>query len=118
MPRNLIFRGIDLLIATLYVNSYLALLNAPYYIQPNDTEAVEISEFRAHRPSLHNRELEAERLEESRKNVFKHPCDHDDTLHATCLVRVAMKLVAAIAEISPQRDRVTLTQDVGLPKVP
>ncbi|OAX33156.1 hypothetical protein K503DRAFT_859946 [Rhizopogon vinicolor AM-OR11-026] len=66
MPGNLIFAGIDFFIATLtfqvYVNSYLALLNAPYYIQPNDTEAVEISEFRAHRPSLHSRELEAERL--------------------------------------------------------
>jgi hypothetical protein len=72
-----------------YVNSYFALLNARYYIQPNDSDAIDISEFRAHRPPLHSRGLEAERLQESRENVFN-PYDHDDTLHATCLVQVAM----------------------------
>ncbi|OJA10583.1 hypothetical protein AZE42_04642 [Rhizopogon vesiculosus] len=76
MP-NLVSLGVEFLIAKLYVNSYLALLNARYYLQPDDTEVAEISEFRAHRPSLHSRGLEVDELQESRKNVFKHPDGHD-----------------------------------------
>ncbi|OAX31956.1 hypothetical protein K503DRAFT_805635 [Rhizopogon vinicolor AM-OR11-026] len=60
MPSNLIFIGVEFLIAGLYINSYLALLNAGYYLQPNDSDTVNISEFRAHQPSMQSTELEAE----------------------------------------------------------
>ncbi|KAH7911124.1 hypothetical protein BJ138DRAFT_22956 [Hygrophoropsis aurantiaca] len=36
MPRNFIFLGVGFLTAKLYVNAYLALLNARYYISPSD----------------------------------------------------------------------------------
>ncbi|KAJ8597678.1 hypothetical protein M405DRAFT_803429 [Rhizopogon salebrosus TDB-379] len=72
MPRDFIYLGIEFLIAKLYVNSYIALLNAPYYLQPKN-----LSELRVHhdRPTLHSGESEAENL---RKNMFKHSYDHDD----------------------------------------
>ncbi|KAG1733070.1 uncharacterized protein EDB91DRAFT_654525 [Suillus paluster] len=35
MPNNFIFLSIQFLVAKLYVNSFLALLNAPYYLKPN-----------------------------------------------------------------------------------
>ncbi|KAG2159080.1 uncharacterized protein EDB93DRAFT_1245636 [Suillus bovinus] len=34
MPHNFIFLGVDFLVAKLYVNSFFALLNARYYLQP------------------------------------------------------------------------------------
>ncbi|KAG1790692.1 uncharacterized protein HD556DRAFT_1445974 [Suillus plorans] len=34
MPYNFIFIGIDFLVAKLYVNSFLALLNARYFLEP------------------------------------------------------------------------------------
>ncbi|OJA07942.1 hypothetical protein AZE42_12630 [Rhizopogon vesiculosus] len=53
-------------------------MNARYYLRPNDTEHVNISEFRAHRPSLQtSRDSKAEDLQESRMNVFKHPQDDE-----------------------------------------
>ncbi|KAJ8590751.1 hypothetical protein M405DRAFT_815512 [Rhizopogon salebrosus TDB-379] len=71
MPRNFISISIEFLIAKLYVNSYIALLNAPYYLQPKN-----LSELRHHdRPTLHSGESEGENL---RKNTFRHSYDHDD----------------------------------------
>jgi hypothetical protein len=49
-------------------------MNARYYLRPNDTEHVNISEFRAHCPSLDSK------VEEDlgpRMNVFKHPQDDE-----------------------------------------
>ncbi|OAX30775.1 hypothetical protein K503DRAFT_172549, partial [Rhizopogon vinicolor AM-OR11-026] len=35
MPNNFVYLGIEFLLAKLYINSYIALLNARYYLQPN-----------------------------------------------------------------------------------
>ncbi|KAG0709606.1 hypothetical protein DFH29DRAFT_6404 [Suillus ampliporus] len=78
MPRNFIFLGIEFLVTKLYVNSFLALLNAPYYLQarPDTTSS---SEFHmrhgVYRSGLHIRTLQDEELQTSRKNIFKHPGD-------------------------------------------
>lgn len=73
-----------------YVNSYLALLNAPHYLQPSEPDTVNISTFHAHRPSLHTRELEAEEVQESRKDVVKHPYGQDNELYPARPVQVVM----------------------------
>ncbi|KAJ8584257.1 hypothetical protein M405DRAFT_827083 [Rhizopogon salebrosus TDB-379] len=71
MPNNFIYVAVEFLVTKLYVNSFLALMNARYYLQPNPTEHVVISEFRAHRPSLHSSEQKAEGLQASQMNMFK-----------------------------------------------
>jgi hypothetical protein len=58
-----------------YVNSYLALLNAHYYLQPDSSDTADISEFRAHRPASHNRELEDEKHQNSSRDVCRLPYD-------------------------------------------
>ncbi|KAG0697040.1 hypothetical protein DFH29DRAFT_173641 [Suillus ampliporus] len=84
MPRNFIFLSIEFLEAKLYVNSFLALLNASYYLQP-DTDTIDSSEFRmrhaVYRPELHVRGSQDEELQASRKNMFKDP--DDKVAHAT-----------------------------------
>ncbi|KAG0704121.1 hypothetical protein DFH29DRAFT_400960 [Suillus ampliporus] len=45
MPRNFIFLSIEFLVAKLYVNSFLALLNAAYYLRSN-ASTIDSSEFR------------------------------------------------------------------------
>ncbi|KAJ8590749.1 hypothetical protein M405DRAFT_861089 [Rhizopogon salebrosus TDB-379] len=72
MPENFIFVGIQFMASSLYVNSYFALLNARYYLQAKEPEINDISDFRAHRPSLHSWQSEAENLQESGKDVLKH----------------------------------------------
>jgi hypothetical protein len=66
-----------------YVNSYIALLNAPYHLQPKN-----LSELRPHhnRPTLHSGGSEAESL---RKDTFKHSHDHDDRAHPLQAVKVS-----------------------------
>ncbi|KAH7923817.1 hypothetical protein BV22DRAFT_556330 [Leucogyrophana mollusca] len=39
MPRNLVFVGVDFVCVKLYVNAFVALLNAPYYLQNGSTPA-------------------------------------------------------------------------------
>ncbi|KAG0700743.1 hypothetical protein DFH29DRAFT_1080516 [Suillus ampliporus] len=84
MPRKFIFLALEFLMVKLYVNSSLALLNAPYYVQPN-TGTIDSSEFRMHdsvyRPELHLRVLQDEELQASTKNTFKHP--DDEVAHRT-----------------------------------
>jgi hypothetical protein len=65
-----------------YINLYIALLNAPYYTQPKSSETVDISEFRVHRPTLHSTS-ESDNPHETWKGVSRHPYDHDDQLHPT-----------------------------------
>ncbi|KAG0699680.1 hypothetical protein DFH29DRAFT_38704 [Suillus ampliporus] len=78
MPKNFIFLSIEFLLAKLYVNSFLALLNAPHYLQPN-ADAINSSEFRmrygTYRPELHSIVSQDEELQASRKNMIKHPDD-------------------------------------------
>ncbi|KAJ8584406.1 hypothetical protein M405DRAFT_826879 [Rhizopogon salebrosus TDB-379] len=75
MPTNFIFLCIEFLLAKLYVNSYLALLNARYYLQPGNSDTADISGLRAHRPSPHNRGSEEEKLQNSSKDVSRLPYD-------------------------------------------
>jgi hypothetical protein len=92
MPTNFIFFSIEFLLAKcmfkamsddhadqrpfqVYVNSYLALLNARYFLQPGNLDTADISGLRAHRPSPHNRGSEEEKLQNSSKDVSRLPYD-------------------------------------------
>lgn len=83
MPTNFIFLSIEFLLAKLYVNSYLALLNAPYYLRPENLDTADISGIRAHHLSPHNRGSEDEELQSSRKDVSSLPYDPYDQLYPT-----------------------------------
>ncbi|KAG1879080.1 hypothetical protein F4604DRAFT_552315 [Suillus subluteus] len=88
MPTNFIFLAIEFLLAKLYVNSFLALLNARYYTQVNsDTNNSHPFHNRhgVYRPELHVRASEDE-LQASRKDVLKHPDDED--VHPSRFVKV------------------------------
>ena len=74
----------------MYINSFLALLNARYYLQASDSGVVDISTFRAHRPSSYHGESEAENVQGSQMNVYKYPYDHDHELHTTRPVQAVM----------------------------
>ncbi|KAG1879082.1 hypothetical protein F4604DRAFT_552325 [Suillus subluteus] len=88
MPTNFIFVAIEFLLAELYVNSYLALLNARYYTEVNtDTNNSDTFHNRhgVYRPELHVRALDdEEELQISRKDVFKHL---DDAVHPSPSVK-------------------------------
>ncbi|KAG2071896.1 hypothetical protein BDR04DRAFT_478233 [Suillus decipiens] len=80
MPRNFVFLGIEFLVAKLYINSFLALLNARYYLQPV-TEINHSSEVLVHhgiyRPELNIMASQDEEFQGSRRSTFKHPGDDD-----------------------------------------
>jgi hypothetical protein len=107
MPTNFIFFSIEFLLAKcmfkamsddhadqrpfqVYVNSYLALLNARHFLQPGNLDTAGISGLRAHRPSPHNRESEDEKLQNSSKDVSRLPYDPRDQLCPTRLVQAVM----------------------------
>ncbi|KAG1847291.1 hypothetical protein C8R48DRAFT_731786 [Suillus tomentosus] len=88
MPRNFIFLAIEILLADVYINSFLALLNARYYTQVNaDTNNPYPfpNPHEVYRPDLHIRALEDEELQASRRNVFKHP--NDEIVHPSRFVK-------------------------------
>lgn len=66
MPHNFIFFSIQFLMAKLYVNSYIALLNAKYYTQPN-ADTMGSLELRHEPPSHVSRSMSQEILD--RKSV-------------------------------------------------
>ncbi|KAG1749195.1 hypothetical protein EDB19DRAFT_1904711 [Suillus lakei] len=84
MPKNFIFLGVEFLLAKLYVNSFLALLNAQYYLPPT-TDTNNSYQFQnrhgVYRPELHVKASQDEELKSSRKDVFKHP--DDEVVHPT-----------------------------------
>ena len=92
-----------------YVNSYFALLNAPYYLQPSEPDAVNISTFHAHRPSLHTRESEAEEVQESRKDVVKHSYGQDNEVYPARPVQVVMVSSCIIVDRSRTNRHVLTT---------
>jgi len=54
-------------------------MNARYYLQPNGTEHIDVSEFRVYHPTLHSTGLGAEDLPPSQINgMFKHPRDDEE----------------------------------------
>ncbi|KAJ8595274.1 hypothetical protein M405DRAFT_929564 [Rhizopogon salebrosus TDB-379] len=100
MPTNFIFLSIEFLLAKLYVNSYLALLNAHYYVQPDNSHTADISEFRAHRPASHNRESEDKKLQNPSKDVSRLPYDPYDPLYPTRPVQAVVQPIAVTVEMS------------------
>ncbi|KAG2069955.1 hypothetical protein BDR04DRAFT_1100861 [Suillus decipiens] len=76
MPKNFIFLAIEFLLAKVYVNSFLALLNARHYTQVN-TDTDNSYQFHnrhgVYRPELHIRASEDQELQSSQREVFKHP---------------------------------------------
>jgi hypothetical protein len=81
------------LLFLVYINSFLALLNARHYLQPN-AEPVVRSGLRLHHsvypPQLY-RESQDDKIVEFRK--FNHPDDED--LHSNCPVQVSWLVVAS-----------------------
>ncbi|OAX40514.1 hypothetical protein K503DRAFT_768518 [Rhizopogon vinicolor AM-OR11-026] len=73
MPQTFIFLGIEFLIAKLYINSFLALLNARHYLQTRP-DTVDLSNYHVYRgiyrPELRVNVPQDENLKTSRKNVF------------------------------------------------
>ncbi|KAG1733046.1 uncharacterized protein EDB91DRAFT_1301101 [Suillus paluster] len=62
--------------AKLYVNSFLALLNAPYYLQSNTGTVDSSMRHGVYRPELHHGVSQDEESQTSRKNMMvKHPDD-------------------------------------------
>ncbi|KAG0695670.1 hypothetical protein DFH29DRAFT_257379 [Suillus ampliporus] len=92
MPNNFIFLGVDFLVAKLYVNSFLALLNARYYVEPNaDDINYEESNIRhdVYCPNLHIRTSRDADLQLSGKNMFKNL--DDEVRYPTRSVQVVMQ---------------------------
>ncbi|KAG1723225.1 hypothetical protein EDB19DRAFT_1916224 [Suillus lakei] len=88
MPKNYIFEAIEFLLLKLYINSYIALLNAGYYVRAN-ADRMYSSEFHTrrdvYRPKLH---VEDGELQTSRKSMFQHP--DDQVLHITRPIQAVM----------------------------
>ncbi|KAG1733056.1 uncharacterized protein EDB91DRAFT_653903 [Suillus paluster] len=78
MPKNFVFLGVEFLVAKIYINSYIALLNAQYYTQA-ESDNFHCSELHisngVYRPELCLSASQSETFTASRKNAFKHPSD-------------------------------------------
>ncbi|KAG2353171.1 hypothetical protein BDR07DRAFT_735389 [Suillus spraguei] len=101
MPTNFIFLAIEFLLVKLYVNSYLALLNARYYTRVNaDTNSSYLSHshHEVYRPVLHIRPLEDEELQASRKGVSKHL--DNETVNPSRLVKQPNAVTAEITKMN------------------
>ncbi|KAG2352144.1 hypothetical protein BDR07DRAFT_1439264 [Suillus spraguei] len=88
MPTNFIFLAMEFLLVKLYVNSFLALMNARYYARANagtDNFYLPNSYHGVYRPGIHTRALEDEELQASRKDVFKYL--HDESVHPSRSVK-------------------------------
>ncbi|KAG1742673.1 uncharacterized protein EDB91DRAFT_1127413 [Suillus paluster] len=84
MPHNFIFLAVEFLLAKLYVNSFLALLNARHYLQAN-VDTIDSSDLRSHfrqrlyRTGTTHRVSQGEELQASRKNPWKHGGDEESS---------------------------------------
>ncbi|KAG1861756.1 hypothetical protein DFJ58DRAFT_725598 [Suillus subalutaceus] len=91
MPHNYLFEAVDFLLIKLYVNSYLALLNARHYGQPH-ADTMDSSDYHmrhdVYRPRLDVGAPHDEELQASRKSMFKHP--DDEVMHITRPVQAVM----------------------------
>ncbi|KAG2339034.1 hypothetical protein BDR05DRAFT_968484 [Suillus weaverae] len=83
MPTNFIFISLQFLVTKLYVNSFIALLNARYYMQANAT--VDSHERHGvYRPELHVSASQDEEFQKSQKDP------EDEVLHITQPIQAAM----------------------------
>ncbi|KAG1861759.1 hypothetical protein DFJ58DRAFT_871699 [Suillus subalutaceus] len=91
MPNNYIFQALEFILIKLYVNSYLALLNARHYGQPH-ADTTHSSDYHmrhdVYRPRLDVGASQDEELQASQKSMFKHP--DDEVSHITRPVQVVM----------------------------
>jgi len=93
MPMSFVFTGIEFVIATLYVNSYLALLNARYYLQPN-ADSINSPEghirLAVYHPRLHIDVSQDENTQMSLKNISKQSDEPEAALRVARLVQTFM----------------------------
>ncbi|KAG2140179.1 hypothetical protein DEU56DRAFT_297048 [Suillus clintonianus] len=99
MPNNFIFLAVEFLVAKLYVNSFLTLLNARYYLQARaDSSSLRTRQY-LYRPEPHIMVSPAEEFQSSRKNM-KHL---DDEVDCTGPVQTDM----------PQRPPIAVTVEIS-----
>ncbi|KIK44982.1 hypothetical protein CY34DRAFT_802058 [Suillus luteus UH-Slu-Lm8-n1] len=72
MPHSFIFLSIQFIMAKLYVNSYIALLNTKYYMQPS-ANTTDTFELRREPPSPGQRDTLQEKFPLLRRSCFAHP---------------------------------------------
>jgi hypothetical protein len=86
MPKTFIFIGLQFLVTKLYVNSFIAFLNARYYMQAN--VIVDSPQFYerhgVYHPELHVSASQDGEFQKSQKDP------KDDVLHITQTVQAAM----------------------------
>ncbi|KAJ8584255.1 hypothetical protein M405DRAFT_866374 [Rhizopogon salebrosus TDB-379] len=100
MPNNFIYMAVEFSVAKLYVNSFLALLNAPYYLQPNTGT----DEFRIHHSAQRLKDSQDDKLQASRVSGTKH--SQDEETRPTCPVQAVMpqRSVTVVMEMSSSSD--------------
>ncbi|KAJ8589398.1 hypothetical protein M405DRAFT_212263 [Rhizopogon salebrosus TDB-379] len=108
LPGSLVFLGLEFLTVKLYVNSFLALLNARYYTQ-STAEPIDSSGFHAcrtphdiHRPEQDIRESRHDKLA-SQENTFGHPDEEPHPTHPvqTVLRPLTLTMEMGISAFSP-----------------
>ncbi|KAJ8586622.1 hypothetical protein M405DRAFT_349914 [Rhizopogon salebrosus TDB-379] len=72
MPKSFIYLGVEFLLAKLYINSYIALLNARYYLQSN-TDVTDLTEPPI-RYNVHNPQNDTPQA--SQKSLIEHEVVH------------------------------------------
>ncbi|KAG1775798.1 hypothetical protein EV702DRAFT_1279719 [Suillus placidus] len=100
MPNNFIYLSVKNIGATLYVNSYIALLNARYYLQANANNIDSSECHKRHsiyRPELRMSASQDNKVPTPKKLVFQQP--DDEVLHLTRPVQAAMRPIAVTMEM-------------------
>ncbi|KAG2355649.1 hypothetical protein BDR07DRAFT_1425489 [Suillus spraguei] len=98
MPLNFIFRAIEFLLAKVYVNSFLALLNARHYGHANTDPNASYNRHGVYRPELHIQMSEDQELRASQRNVFKH--SDDETVDPSRFVKQPIIVTMEINSLS------------------
>lgn len=99
MPNNFIFLAVEFLVAKLYVNSFLALLNARYYGQVNSDNSYPFhNRHEVYRPELHAGTSQEEELQASRNDMFQHP--DDEVVHSSRSVKPQHWPIAITTEMN------------------
>ncbi|KAG0698371.1 hypothetical protein DFH29DRAFT_855870 [Suillus ampliporus] len=95
MPKNFVFLAVEFLVAKLYVNSYITLLNMRYYLQCK-ADNIDSSKFQngygVYRPEVCIGNFRA-----PRKDVFIQP--DDETVHPTRPLQAAMRPIQVTMEM-------------------
>ncbi|KAG1859778.1 hypothetical protein F4604DRAFT_1150258 [Suillus subluteus] len=104
MPNNFIFLGVGFLVAKLYVNSFLTLLNAQYYLEGNADNIDSSNKRRVrqflYRPEPHIKVPQTGELQASRKSMCGHPDDE-------------VKFTRPVPTDMPQRPPIAVTVEIS-----